>query len=489
MRSMWVRALSLVVLVGCAPRLEAAPPEDAGRDATSEPLDASPDRDAAAPDAAPESPADAGADAAQDAGVDAGPPPTCASTAECQNGSFCDGYELCAPGAPGADAFGCVPGEPPCGDGACDEEETRCATPECACTSEGLVSEGCEGGLACRQLRCAEGACVPGAVCPTPPPAAPCDSSASCDDGLFCNGITNCCGVTSPPPCGALTCDERTDTCSCTSNAQCSDGLYCTGVDRCELSTGRCLSPIAVCIAAGQRCLEGIDRCGTGCGADSDCSDGRACNGVERCRSGVCSAPLRCSTDLDGDGSASMETGGDDCDDGNRRRFPGNTEVCDVGDTDEDCDPTTYGQRDVDRDGAFDARCCNWGPRGDRLCGTDCDDIRADVHPGAAETCNFRDDDCDGAIDEGVTVQLHRDSDGDGSGDPGCASMGCAGARGFVMLGNDCDDARTSIRAGSTICAPDGSGVRTCEGGAWASRACPLGTTCRPQPDGSGLCL
>ncbi len=35
-------------------------------------------------------------------------------------------------------------------------------------------------------------------------------------------------------------------------------------------------------------------------------------------------------------------------------------------------------------------------------CG-DCDDGHAAVHPGATETCNHRDDDCDGVVDEGST--------------------------------------------------------------------------------------
>ncbi len=43
----------------------------------------------------------------------------------------------------------------------------------------------------------------------------------------------------------------------------------------------------------------------------------------------------------------------------------------------------------VDRDGD-----------GASACTTDCDDDRADVHPGAVEQCNLRDDDCDGVLDD-----------------------------------------------------------------------------------------
>jgi hypothetical protein len=44
---------------------------------------------------------------------------------------------------------------------------------------------------------------------------------------------------------------------------------------------------------------------------------------------------------------------------------------------------------DVDRDGDNASACTD-----------DCDDDRADVHPGAAEQCNLRDDDCDGVLDD-----------------------------------------------------------------------------------------
>ena len=101
--------------------------------------------------------------------------------------------------------------------------------------------------------------------------------------------------------------------------------------------------------------------------------------------------------DVDGDGYADAACGGDDCDDSDARRDPGATEVCD--DDDEDCDPATYGA-DADADGFQSALCCN----GAGNCGSDCDDALNTVNPGAAETCDGLDDDCDGAADEGVCV-------------------------------------------------------------------------------------
>lgn len=64
--------------------------------------------------------------------------------------------------------------------------------------------------------------------------------------------------------------------------------------------------------------------------------------------------------DVDGDGAASIECGGDDCDDYDRKRFLGNTEVCDVYGHDEDCNPSTFGGRDQDGDGFESYACGNY---------------------------------------------------------------------------------------------------------------------------------
>lgn len=150
------------------------------------------------------------------------------------------------------------------------------------------------------------------------------------------------------------------------------------------------------------------------CAADRDCQDGIFCNGRERCapgdpradadgclraprlpcsRSEVCledeDACRRPCRDADGDGHEARACGGDDCDDGDRNRYPGNVELCDAGEHDEDCNPWTYGTRDEDRDGEIDARCCNRKPDGTQLCGADCDDSNRSVLPNA-QVCNGR---------------------------------------------------------------------------------------------------
>lgn len=105
--------------------------------------------------------------------------------------------------------------------------------------------------------------------------------------------------------------------------------------------------------------------------------------------------------DADGDGHVAREWGGDDCDDTDPDRFPGNTEVPDSDHRDEDCDPSTFGKVDEDRDGFFSDEYCNRQPSGELLCGKDCDDRYMNVNPAHHETPGDGiDNDCDGKVDE-----------------------------------------------------------------------------------------
>jgi len=78
----------------------------------------------------------------------------------------------------------------------------------------------------------------------------------------------------------------------------------------------------------------------------------------------------------------------------------------------------------------------------------DCDDTNPAVHPDAAEVCNGTDDDCDGAIDEGLPVYTSWfDGDGDGYGDPDAPKVETCDEQARVVLAADCDDADPGIHA------------------------------------------
>ena len=82
---------------------------------------------------------------------------------------------------------------------------------------------------------------------------------------------------------------------------------------------------------------------------------------------------------------------------------------------------------------------------------TDCDDANNTIFPGAPESCNGLDDDCDEVVDEDPTTgpTFHADGDGDGYGDPAVAQIACDAPSGFVSDDSDCDDADPAIHPGA----------------------------------------
>lgn len=81
----------------------------------------------------------------------------------------------------------------------------------------------------------------------------------------------------------------------------------------------------------------------------------------------------------------------------------------------------------------------------------DCNAGNDEIHPGAPEQCNGRDDDCDGEVDENAEpFRQYPDLDGDGYGDPsGVPVMGCALEAGLALSADDCDDANSANHPGA----------------------------------------
>jgi Tol biopolymer transport system component len=79
----------------------------------------------------------------------------------------------------------------------------------------------------------------------------------------------------------------------------------------------------------------------------------------------------------------------------------------------------------------------------------DCDDGDAARSPAALEICNGVDDDCDGAIDDGLVFAWWLDADGDGFGSPAAPLTTCAPPAGYVANAGDCDDSSNAIHPGA----------------------------------------
>ena len=83
----------------------------------------------------------------------------------------------------------------------------------------------------------------------------------------------------------------------------------------------------------------------------------------------------------------------------------------------------------------------------------DCDDFDSAVFPGSTEICDGLDNNCDGDVDEGVTIDIYLDADEDGYGDDFAVTQACAVLEGYSLTGGDCDDRNGQVSPGSVeIC-------------------------------------
>lgn len=195
-------------------------------------------------------------------------------------------------------------------------------------------------------------------------------------------------------------------------------------------------------------------------------------------------------TDADGDGYGEWESSaprcdlledqvgnGTDCDDTDSAVHPGADEVCGGGD--EDCDllidedeavdaPTWGLDGDGDGYGSISSAVVSCqGPEGFIQDASDCDDADPETHPGAEETCNSLDDNCDGEVDGKDTTDAQtwcRDLDGDEFGDEHSCTIDCELPEGYIDNDRDCDDLDPNINPTATEVCDEGDVDEDCDG-------------------------
>ncbi|MFM7200909.1 MAG: MopE-related protein [Myxococcota bacterium] len=245
-----------------------------------------------------------------------------------------------------------------------------------------------------------------------------------------------------------------------------------------------------ICDGIDQDCAGGDDTdsdndgyVGT-CAGGNDCNDSNAninpgatelCDGIDNnCTGGIDSDATNKQTfytDKDGDGfgnpataadactiAPGQVTNGNDCNDNNIQVYPNAAESCNG--IDDDCDSQTdegvlntyYRDQDGDTFGtASTSQTACTKPTGYVTDNSDCDDTKAAVNPGAIETCNQVDDDCDKSIDEGVTITYYQDKDSDGVGGVSSTmTQACSTPSGYASTNTDCNDSDATIKPGAT---------------------------------------
>ena len=403
----------------------------------------------------------------------------CFVDAECDNGLFCDGGEVCV-------ANECAPGTPPtCDDG------VNCTVDSCNETTDS-----CEN--------------------------APLDSL--CDDGAFCNGAETCdpaldCQAGTAPDCDdgvsctVDSCNEATDSCdNLPDNSLCDDGAFCNGVETCDPALDCQAGTAPDCDDSNSCTVDSCDEASDSCDNDAGAADGFACGDGS---SGVCDNPDSClggacqpnyePVTTECRGEAGVCDVAEFCD--GAGACPGDafepaTTVCRAGSGDL-CDPDetcTGSSADCPADD-FEppTTVCNPGSGDlcdpDELCpgvaGGACpadafDDGTTVCNPGSGDLCD-PDELCPGVPDQACpadTVSSAGTVCNQGSGDSCDPDEVCSGVADEPCPADTFDDGSTVCRAGSgDSCDPDEFCPGVADGACPADAVTPAGTVCNP---GSG---